>query len=181
MDRNVNLNLNILMSFANRDDPGGGLQRKRTSHPQCECLRSRQTVCRALCKPEVIIFARYQGRKRFRAERVSDSSARGPSFFQAVKRDSRQMTRRGCASGAAPRKRVSQLFCCVACLARGPVTTRHDVPRSARVMSETLLGGQRSLCGTLPPLKKKALPHLGRNVPSPHFTAHRLSCVKRYG
>lgn len=58
MDWNVNLNLNILTSSANKKEPGNISTRGNLTSP-CKCLCSTQTICRTLCKPEVIIFTRY--------------------------------------------------------------------------------------------------------------------------
>lgn len=184
MDRYVILNLNILMSSANKDDLREGFNASEPHTPHPECLSSTQTVRRAPCKPEAIVFTSYQGSKRSGGERVSDTSApRPPSLFQTVKPDPS-----GWRDKDAPQALQSfsvvllggpAAFCCVTGWALRPVATRHDVPRLAGVMSEALVGGQRSLCGTLASLRlKKMLPHLGSEVSFLHFAAHRGSWGK---
>lgn len=116
MDRNVNLNLNILTSSANKDDLREGFNASGPHVPPRECLRSTQTVRRGPCKPEAIAFTSYRGGERSRGERLSDTSAPGggpPVCCKLSSETPADGATGTSASGAAPRKeRASRLFCC---------------------------------------------------------------------
>lgn len=160
MDRNVNLNLNILRSSANKKEPGNISTRGNLTSPR-ECLCSTQTICRTLCKREVIIFTSYHECSVLRVKEwmIHLREALFVSKLSSKTTVGKLMTLRGCASRLHPVESVFlQLYfpagtglflCCCRCgvtrRAGKPVTTRHDVPCSAWVMSETPRRTEKSL------------------------------------
>lgn len=187
MDRYVNLNLNILMSSANKEDLREGFNGNGPHIPRASVWVQHK------------LFAEPSVNQRWSfspvIEAASVSGVRGwvihlhggPQVVSNCQARPEQMTRQGCASGVAPRRRVPRLFCCgaagvpprpslsiEACWDKTwcPLFSHSHVWGSGRRTEESLWGAW------LTPLKKITLPHLGSNVSFLHFTAHRWSWVK---